>query len=320
MADLVIERCLPSDRAADILGIFDRAGRPEFATVFERSYRVRERRGLRSWIGSTGDRTVLHISLALDSYSDGERTLMVGIPGDLMADESQRDFWGPIKLVRRMVADVRAERTVDFLLTSFTPAAEGIFRAAGFKKFGTLARHVMPLISPYPLLRRLLHGEERPRLTAVPFDDPLLESFLPSLRSPGCFRPVATRDFYVTRMPRIEYPAGTWLLAGTPQSPESAVLVAPRDNRTLVVADVLWRGEAPRLAGLFSSVARWAAQHGHRLLLLTTMEHSRLSSAARRAGFLLRADPFTVMTLPVANESIPSPEQWSFTPFSLTGW
>jgi hypothetical protein len=134
MADLVIERCLPSERAGEIQALFCRAGHPEFATVYERVYRVRERLGLRSWLGRLEDRVVLHISVSLESFTDGTRTLSCGLLADLMADESHRDFWGPIKLARRMVGDLRKDRTADFLLTSYLPVAEGNVQRMGIRK------------------------------------------------------------------------------------------------------------------------------------------------------------------------------------------
>jgi hypothetical protein len=321
MADLLIERCLPSARAAEIQALFIRVGQPEFSDVYERVYRVREASGLRSWIGLMDDLAVLHISVAPQPFSDGSRTLVGGLPADLMADGTQRDFWGPLKLARRMVADIRKDRAVDFLVTSYLPAAEGVFKAAGFKRFGELRRHVLPLSLQYPLLRRLLHGEPRPGLTAIPFGDPRADALLGSIASPGCFRPVVSPEYYKTRMPRLDYPAGTWLFSGPAHSPDAVVLVSPKPNRELIVADVLWRESTTRLAGVLSAVARWAANEGHRRLTLTAVDGSRLSVAAKRAGFLLRPGAYHLMLLPLCPpETIPPPAQWSLTPFALTAW
>ena len=53
MADLVIDRCLPSEHEAQIRNLFHRGGRPEFDVVYEQAYKAREPHGLRSWIGRT---------------------------------------------------------------------------------------------------------------------------------------------------------------------------------------------------------------------------------------------------------------------------
>jgi hypothetical protein len=238
-----------------------------------------------------------------------------------MADESHRQFWHPVKLVRRMVADARAAGGVDFLLTSFTPAAEGIFRAAGFQRFATLARFVMPLVWPYPVLRRIAHRERRPRLTPLDHADAGMERLWPGLASPGAFRAIPSPQFYRTRMPRQEYPAGTWLLAGDPESPDAAVLVSPKSREELSVADIVWRQPNPPLAGIFSAVARWAARAGHSRLTMMTIDSSGLAAAARRAGFLARQAPHVVMLLSLRESAeIPGPERWAFTPFVLTSW
>jgi hypothetical protein len=321
MADLVIERCLPSERAGEIQALFCRAGHPEFATVYERVYRVRERLGLRSWLGRLEDRVVLHISVSLESFTDGTRTLSCGLLADLMADESHRDFWGPIKLARRMVGDLRKDRTADFLLTSYLPVAEGVFRAAGFKPFNTMRRYILPLVWPYPLLRRLQHGESRPQLTALPFEDGRVGEFLAGLNSPGCFRPVTSEAYFTTRMPRLEYPAGTWLLLGERESPDAVVLVSPKAPGEVIIADVLWRDATPRLTGAFSAVARWASREKHRRLTLIAVEGSPVAVAAQRAGFLERPGAYPVMMLPIGPaDAIPAPQQWSLTPFALTAW
>lgn len=321
MADFSIQQCPPSARAAEILALFQRAGQPEFATVYERVYRVREPLGLRSWVGVSGDQVALHMSVAPEAFSGGPRPLTAGLLGDLMADEAHRNFWSPLKLVRRMVADVRANRTADFLITSYAQAAEAVFKAAGFRKYGELYRHVLPLTWPYPLLRRLVHRGRVPRLIAIPFGEAQADAFLGRLGSPGCFRPIATAQYFDTRMPRSEYPAGTWLLAGSAESPEAVVLVSPKPQGELVIADVLWRDADAPLAGVFLAVARWAARQGHRRVTVTTAKGSRVSVAAQRAGFLIRPGPWYVMMLALCTpETIPPPEEWSFTPFVLTSW
>ena len=320
MADLVIEQCVPSDRSAEIKGLFERAGQPGFSTVFERVYLVRERQGLRSWIALENGQAVLHISVAPQPFTDGTRTMTGGLMGDLMADEAHRDFWGPIKLARRMASDVKKDKMADFLLTSYVPQAEGVFRAAGFKKFSEMRRHVMPVLWPYRVLRRLLLRQRVPTLTAIPFGEGRMEEFLAGLGSPGYFRPVPSPQYYATRMPRREFPAGSWLLAGDPARPDAAVLVSPISQRELLIASVLWRDPDTSIEAVFAATAAWAARAGHRQVSITTIEHSPLSQAALKAGFLMRKEPLHIMLLPLSADSVPPPERWCFTPFMLSAW
>src|SRR5687768_9332403 len=107
MADLQIERCLPSSRAEGIHALFERSGKTDFARVFERAYRPRESDGLRSWIGTSGGAVVLHISVSPQRFENGAQIFTGGLMGDLMSDEAHRDFWSPIKLARRVVADIK---------------------------------------------------------------------------------------------------------------------------------------------------------------------------------------------------------------------
>lgn len=320
MPDVVLEQSLPSARAREIQDLFDRAGQPEFSAVYDRMYRVRERLGMRSWVGMETERAVLHISVSRETFSTGTLSLTCGLPGDLMADETHRQFWHPVKLVRRMVADVRADGSVDFLLTSFVPAAEAIFRAAGFRHFTDVHRHVLPLTWPYPLVRRIQHRQARPRLTVLPLADARLPALLAPLQSSGTFRPLPTAEFYATRTPRLEYPAGAWLLAGDPAHPDAAVLTSRKSNDEIAIADVLWRDTATPLAGVISAVARWAARQKHRRMNMMTIAGSPLSNAAARAGFLIRPQPHTMMILPITQVEVPPPDEWTFTPFVLTSW
>lgn len=319
MADFVLEKCRPSERAAEIKSLFARAGEPAFATLFDQAYLPRELSGLRSWIGVAENKAILHMSVGLERFSDGRITLTAGVLGDLMADPDHRDLWGPIKLVRRAVADLRKDANVDFLLTYYTPAAEAVFRASGFKPYLTLRRHVFPLFRPYILVRRLKHRRALPRLTAVPFSDNAVDARRSELLSPSAFRPITNRTYFATRMPRVLYPTGTWLLAGNPEAPEAMVLVSPRTPKELVVADVLWRSTKIPLATIMLAVARWA-RHSYQRLTLTTIESSILSLAAQQAGFLIRPERHTVMLLATSSAAVPPAEQWSFTPFVLTSW
>lgn len=321
MAEVVIERCLPSQRTAGIVGLFDRVGQPGFAAVLNRIYHGRERGGLQSWIAVLAGQVVLHISVSPLQFSDGSSSIAGGVLGDLMAEPAHRDFWTPVALVRRVVSDVRASQVPDFLLTSYVPAAEAVFRAAGFQPFANLMRYVFPLVWPYVFVRGLEHGERRPALEAVPFRDYPIATMARPPGSPGCLRPVSNSDYFATRMPRIQYPEGHWLIAGTREEPDALVLTSPKSKAELVVADVLWREPTAPLAGVLSSVARWAARQGYRRVTLTTLEGSRLAQAGQRAGFLLRHDPYPLMILQSTQSvALPPPREWSLTPFALSTW
>jgi GNAT superfamily N-acetyltransferase len=321
MTEVTFEQCLPTEREGPIKDLFARVGQPEFATVFERAYRVRERSGLRSWVGNTGTRAVLHISVSPQEFSDGNLTLRAGVLGDLMADETQRDFWGPLKLARQMVSDVRNSGALDLLLTTYTETAEAVFRAAGFKPFGVLRRHVMPLLWPWQFYKRLRHGETAPALVQLAYDDPAVAELLSALPSPGLFRPRPEPDFYLTRMPRHEYPAGIWLVAGGLERPEGAVLVSPVRPGELIVADILWRHGTPAAAGLLSATARWARKGGYSRLSIGTLENAPLAAAAVRAGFVPRPDAMGLKILVLgAAGAVPPLERWWVTTFMGTAW
>src|SRR6185503_6604335 len=127
-------------REREIKELFAQSDRSQFAEIFDRTYRPRADHGLRSWFGSTGEQVVMHISVTPMRFVGGGHTQRCGLLSDLMVHEQHRDFWGPVRLLRKMLSDVKRGGQLDFLITTSTADAEPIFKAGGFKPFGTLRR------------------------------------------------------------------------------------------------------------------------------------------------------------------------------------
>src|SRR5688572_4396745 len=210
MSQLALELCDPRDREAEIKDLFARNDRVGFDAVFERAYRKRAEHGLRSWIGLADNQAVMHISVTPMPFAGGGRTMMCGVLGDLMVDASHRDFWAPVRLMRKMVSDLKRAGEIDCLMTTTVADAESVFKAGGFKTFGSFRRYVLPLSRPYLTFARIRSRVSLRRAKPDTFHD--LERARPATPElAGYLRPVTNAAFYETRIPRSEFSDGTWL-------------------------------------------------------------------------------------------------------------
>jgi hypothetical protein len=321
MSDLVVERCDPRAREIEIKGLFARNGQPQFDSVFERAYRPRADHGMTSWIGRIGERAVMHIAVTpLPLHRTGS-AMMAGVLGDLMVDDGHRDFWGPMRLLRTMVADLTREGTVDFLLTTTVQDAESVFKAAGFKPFGTLRRYVLPLALPYLGFAKL--RSRAMKLT------PALGSSRPeewdstlSLESADHWRPTSSVEYYRTRVPRSEHTDGTWVTVKRANGGEAGQVLLSRNAslNEFCIADVLWCGDNARLSDVLLSAARWARSEHAPRLSISTLEESRVAQQLAHAGFFARSVRSVILLRPLRNSAPPPVEDWFLTGFALSGW
>ena len=318
MSQLVVEGCDPRERAGQILDLFARNGQSRFAAAFDRAYRPRAERGLRSWVGLLDNDAVMHVSVSPIPFRDGGRTLTAGIMGDLLVAGDQRDFWAPLRLLRTVVADLKRSGGVDFLITTTTPDAESVFRGAGFKTYGQLRRFVLPLHAPYLALARVRARARRLVPTETTEPTHLGES---SLRSSGLWRPIATSDYYGTRFGREEFMDGTWIAAGPKgEEPIGHVLLCRHaaEPAEIELADAFWSEPQSRLSEIALTGARWARRRGLRKLVTTALAESRACGELLRAGFLARAVRSQLLVQPL--REAPPVEDVFLSGLPLSSW
>jgi hypothetical protein len=323
MSEVALESCDPRDREGDLKDLFARSGKTGFAEVFDRTYRPRADNGLRSWIGVSGNQVVMHISVTPMRFRGGGRTLQGGLLSDLMVDDQHRDFWGPVRMLRKMLSDLKRGGQVDFLLTTSTPDAEPIFKAGGFKPFGTLRRYTLPLSWPYLAASRVRSGSgllaARPRV--VPKCD---YAALASL-SDGTeyLRPEPAATFYDTRIPRLESVDGTWLgVSGKREEGGGFALVSRVADapQLLALADAFWSEVGTRLGRVAHAAAAWGRSQRFRRLGLTMIDESRATQQLKRAGFLARETRSSLLVNQLGSAAPPPVDRWFLTGFALSGW
>ena len=312
----VVERCDPRERAEEILGLFNREGRSQFQAAFDRVYRPRAEQGLRSWIGTADGETVMHISVSPVRFRSGTRTLTAGIMGDLMVAEAQRDFWAPVRLLRTVVADLKRDGAIDFLLTTTTSEAESVFRAGGFKPYGLLRRFVAPLYRPWLGLAAVRGGLARTR--AIEGQEPA-PGRMQCLGLRGLWRPDANPDFYRTRFSRSEYMDAIWLdvqdRSGEVRG--HALLSRHLSGNEIGLSDVLL-SDSMDLASAAHAAARWALAKKFGKLVISALTESRATPELIRAGFVPRAIRSSMLALSM--REAPPAEEIFLNGFPLSSW
>lgn len=317
-ASVVVEQCDPRVRAAEILDLFARHEQSQFEAAFDRAYRTRAGHGLRSWLGTLDGETVMHVSVSPIRFRRGDQTLVAGVMGDLLVAEAQRDFWAPVRLLRQVVADLKREGEVDFLLTTTTSDAETVFKAGGFKPYGHLRRYVLPLNRAYLQLARLRSRAPRMRAeseAAMPTDPATL-----ALGAADLWRPEARSEFYETRFAREEYLDQNWLRVssddGTPAP--RVLLCRMRGMPEIGFADAIWSGRTDSLAGPILGAAGWARANRFPRMVATALHESRATGALVRAGFVPRGVRSSLLVNNL--RTAPPAEDILLTGFSLSSW
>lgn len=321
MSELVIESCDPREREVDIKGLFARNGEPQFEAVFERAYRPRAEHGLRSWIGHSGEKAVMHISVTPLRFTNGERTLMGGVLGDLMVDESHRDFWTPVKLLRALVTDLTQDRQIDFLVTSTVADAEAVFKATGFSRLGDYRRFVLPLMRPYLTAIRIRGSVRAATAAERTMDEEGLRGLVSSFKSAGSLRPEVSAEFYDTRIPRCGYADGRWVRVEGKKKAETLgwVLVSRHSKLPeLMLADAFWQEGC--LLEVIHAVASWARAQGFPKLVIGTLSESRVARQLTKAGCLRRPKGGVLLVRQLSEVPSPPADDLFLTGFAMNSW
>ncbi|HET9440574.1 MAG TPA: hypothetical protein VFO52_10405 [Longimicrobiales bacterium] len=314
MSEIVVDICDPRAHETELKELFARNGKPGFDAAFDRVYRVRAGQGMRSWIGRVDGRAVSHIAVTPMRFGGAGQIRLGGVMGDLMVDEAHRDFWAPVRLLRKMVADLKREGVTEFLVTTSVPDAESVFKAGGFKPFGTLHRYVMPLFLPFLLFKRVTSGQLRaPRarvLAGAGRATPRVDEGAPR------FRPITTPAFYDERIPRSDWADLTWLNL---TSDSDALVSRHSTDPELRLVDA-FGADARALRAALQAAARWGRKQRLKKFAATTLKESALAGELKRAGFLERDFRSTLLVQKLGAAPLPPVADWFLLEFALSSW
>ena len=321
MSDVIVETCDPREREVEIKGLFTRNRQSEFDRVFERAYRRRAEAGMRSWIGLINGSAVMHVGVTPVAFKGAGHSHVVGILSDLMVDESHRDFWAPVRLLRRMIQDIKSSGDMQVLVSTTVADASAVFKAAGFKSAGTLRRYVMPLSRPYLMARRITRGVHACRAQPGDFFDQRGDATITLAESAPHWRPYTDAAFYATRVPRVEFADATWLaVAGSNGDvPGWAMLSRNTMLPELGIGDLFWN-EGVRLGEVVHAAARWGSAQDYPKLTMTTLQESNVAQQLERAGFFARDYRSTLLVNAIGPVAPPPVHDWFLPGFALSTW
>jgi|SRR5688572_17701961 len=317
MSEIVFEKCDPRDREAELKDLFARNDKAQFAEVFDRAIRPRAAQGLRSWVGLQDGRVVMHVAVTPLQFVGGGRSLKGGIMSDLMVDDGHRDFWVPVRLIRKMISDVKRGGELDFLLTTTTSTAEAVFKAGGFKPFATLRRYVLPLNPLYLAFARL-----RARIKRTRVHPSGLAQWESNTLTDGPWRPLANAQFFETRIPRFEFTDGEWLSVanGRKSDPGYALVARNPHLEELRLADAFWNNQGIGLGEIVHAAGRWGRKRGFKKFTIGTIHESAVGTELQRCGFFARDVRSVLLLHQVSSIAAPPVEDWFLLGFALSGW
>jgi hypothetical protein len=305
-----IVRANPLEYAAGIKELFVTHERPEFPEFFDRAYPSAVESGGASWIGFDPEhRPVLHAARFRQCFALGDRTLVGGLLANLMAATSHRTFIPALTLMRRIIADSRAEGEIDFLYSDPNPQALGLCRAVGLVPVATMRRFMLPLASrrwymdaairvyraivnlraPWRRVVAVAHAADR-------YDADALERPTGPAPTVRPFRPIA---LYRQRLAGYPTASDCWFTlhrrnAATPSS--AAVLVRTSADGVARMMSVS-RDPSMSMSEIIPPIARALRNDGSTRLWVSTLEESRFAAELARAGFVKRQDSYPVVAL-----------------------
>ena len=326
---LSFSKCDSTERANEIQELFVRNDRPTFPRFFDRAYRTLSAEGGASWVVTDDSgRVVMHVALFPRTFRGRGRTCHAGMLGDLVADQEYRDFWTPLKMFRRAIADIKREGRVDFLYTDPSPNSVAIAKGAGFTPLGDLRRFVAPtnpLYLTFCGLRgraRRLQTSESAALTLGRGD-----ADIDPLHSSREFRAARTVSFYGTRENGEVAPRSRYVIMRSPKSANGnadgiGMLAAPEGSDTASLVDLLWRDGSIAVQDALHAVARRARAGGFRKMSCVTLEGSGFADALKRYGFVPREVIQPIFWLAVRTPASPPPEasEWMLTSLDGSAW
>lgn len=323
MTEVVVQMCDPRDYESEIKALFARNGQPGFEAVFDRAYRKRAEHGLRSWVGMMDGQVVMHVAVSPLRFAGCGLSLQAGVLGDLMVDESQRDFWAPVRLLRRMVADVKKAGDIDFLLSTTVFEAESVFKAGGFKPLGVMRRYLLPAYWPYLLFARLRGRVKSARYRPGNIDEWNARKLSSATADGEWLRPETHTRFYQTRIPRVEYADATWISVGKDAGTTEGWALLSRNSvlpGELGVADLFWQENGLTMSEVVHAGARWTRKQGLNKLTFSLLGESAAAQQLEKIGFLARDRAAAVVVQPTRKIELPPPDKWFLPGFTMSSW
>ncbi|MFN2564617.1 MAG: hypothetical protein ABR499_06335, partial [Gemmatimonadaceae bacterium] len=218
-----------------------------------------------------------------------------------------RTFLPALTLMRRVIADSRADKAVDFLYGDPFAPADVVLKAAGFSTIGRLVRFALPLggrrwytdvaARIYQTMVRLRAWNQSAeavehdaqRFDTRPFEQPA--DVATGLRP---FRPSLLYSQRLAGYPRNTDHWFTFHSNGRPKQPSAAALVRGRPDGTATLYSLSREPSLP-LSAVVPPLGAALRRAGYRRLFVVTLAGTHFARELERAGFVRREDSGPVM-------------------------
>ena len=321
-------RCDSTARAREIQDLFLRNDRPGFPSFFLRVYHTLAAEGGASWVATDDEGVVvMHVALFPRSFECEGRTYRVGLLGDLMADVQYRDFWSPLKLFRRVIADIKREGRFDFLYTDPSPNSVALAKAVGFAPLGELRRYVAPVNAAYLALCGVRAGAKKPESRCAGHLNEAADGAFAALTGTTQLQAQRTPAFYHAHAGGELAPHAEYVLVGPtgsddPTAPTAVgMLAASEGDDTATLLDLRWDESRLTVQDALHAVAHAARTKGFRKLSCATLDGSRFAQSLSNYGFFSREPIQPIFVLPLnAADLVPSAPDWMLTSLDGSAW
>jgi len=304
----------PLEHAEEIKRLFVTHGRAEFPSFFDRAYEPAVRAGGVSWVGrDRAGQLVMHVACFPRRFRFGARAVVGGLLMNALVAEAYRSFFPARTLMRRARDDIKARGDTDFLYTDPNDQARAVLEASGFRRIGTLERHVLPVSDRRWLVDgaiRLLHARTRLqrglRTGPDPIASPAAQQAAAAFEAPWGdsprLRPHYGNALYAARLDGYPGPRDTWFTFpqnGVGSAPAAGLLVRGPDQSGVAALHAIRRAPELPLACLIPGLVRALRAAGCARLQIVTVAESAFAAELRRVGFVARRDWAPVLAAPL---------------------
>lgn len=314
--EFTITAANPLEHADAIKRLFATNGRPEFPAFFDRAYPAAVRAGGKSWLARDGaGNLVMHVACFPRRFRFGAREIVGGLLMNAMATEAYRSFF-PARALMRQARDDAGRGDIDFLYTDPNEPARAVLEGSGFRRIGTLARHVLLVGDRRWLVDgaiRLLHsararrnGHASARPTIVGGADPSTGGYGAPWGDSPRLRPHYDDGVYAARLEGYPAHADRWFTFshnGAASPLVASLLIRGPDATGIATLYAIRRCPELPLQALVPGLVRALREGGEgwgggctRLQLLTLVE-SRFSAELCRVGFHVRRETTPVLAV-----------------------
>ena len=330
---LTILRVNPLEYERELKEFMVANGHAEFPDFFDRGYPAAVRDGGATWLGLGGDGDIcLSITRFTHSFTFAGRPLVIGMLGNLMASADMRTFFPAVAMVRRMLADTRAEGVIDLICTDGLPKAAAVFKGAGLRPVGHMDRFVFPVrdrrwhrdaaVRGYQALCRIraLRGPVISRHPGSAFEVAPVATAADGSRH---VRPNHSRELYRRRLSGYPGPADHWFtcgVGGAAGSPAAAALVRWPDEQGHAVLHAVYRTPGSTLRPLVTGLVRELRALGAHALQVCAMRNGTFATELVRAGFIPRSDLMPILAFActtAGDEAVRAAAHWEITAFDM---